>query len=207
MDALLGDAPHRAATLLHTLTHRELPIESILCDLMARAEIALRTRSEQCAYGTLDLTLAVCRLRMLALELVHEAASQSHAAASNRHNAAIFSLAGDSLRFDAILPECLLRLAGIDVIATQNVSVEDVPGLDAAWQATDHHVIVLNDFHLLSRSTELIRCLRAADTNPAHRWIGSGRAYAAGSANPPTLGLDRILLRPQQLVQTILTRH
>ncbi len=207
----LRDTSSRAAyRALDDLRRRGASPRDLL-RVMADAESRLRTswcgqggsNLEATLEATLEVTLAVCRLRSLAQELVRAHCAEQRPGANASRSVAVVSLCGDMLRFDSMLPECHLRLAGFDVVQLEGLSETEVlaqrcrrPGLDAC-------LLIVNDVRLLGRALALARHLDRVAVDERCRLLGAGRALQAFACPPRALGFHRIVSDPEHAAAAV----
>jgi hypothetical protein len=197
---LIGSDSAAARDFIARLNADGVSLDSILLALMRRAERVLEGWFDEDRCSSLDVTLGVCQLRMLALELTRGEHRGRLASAPVQHRACVLSVAGDTLRFAPVLHECYLQMAGWDIQKVEGVEPDSVEaaGREVRDTAPELALFVLNERRHRDETAALIRRIRAVAGGVPPLCIGAGRGFAADAEQPEAVGLDAIVVDPEQ---------
>ena len=170
-------------------------VDLVLLGLMREAEALVERWFERDACSSLDVTLAACRLRTLALELTRGRYRGTRQRIGADRRGCIIAPPGDALRYDSVLHECYLRMAGWEIEKLEGRPLDEV-----AWQlretGVDLALCVLNDVSLRAEATGLVREARVRAGDRAPLFLGTGAGFAPDVHSPARVGLDAIVLEP-----------
>lgn len=183
---------------LHAAVEAGTPREDLLLHVLPQAAGALQARHADDRLSPLQLTLATCQLRTLAMEITREI---SRFEPRLDRLACLLSMPGDTLRFEPILHECFLQIAGWEIDKLEGLSTRAV--VDHLRQ---HRpllaVCVLNDVRLQGAFGEWIAGLRTTGRGTPRVFIGVGDGFAdCDEAAMEAYGLDALSTDPRRSVR------